>query len=63
MIVAPAVMTLLGDRAWWLPDGLDRLLPRLELDGPETNRGAPKADRGRPPVPAGGPTPADAREG
>jgi putative drug exporter of the RND superfamily len=63
MIVAPAVMTLLGDRAWWLPGWLDRLLPRLELEGPQANRGAPKADRGRPPVPGARPTPADAREG
>ena len=28
MIVAPAVMTLLGDRAWALPAWLDRALPR-----------------------------------
>jgi RND superfamily putative drug exporter len=33
MVVAPAVMTLLGDRAWWLPGWLDRVLPHLELEG------------------------------
>ena len=60
MLVAPAVMTLLGDRAWWLPGWLDRLVPRFEL---EANTGTPEADRGRAPVPAGRPTPADAREG
>ena len=27
MVVAPAVVTLLGDHAWWLPAWLDRLLP------------------------------------
>jgi putative drug exporter of the RND superfamily len=63
MLVAPAVMTLLGDRAWWLPGWLDRLLPRLELEGPEEARGTPEADRGRAPVPAGRRTPAEAREG
>jgi RND superfamily putative drug exporter len=33
MIVAPAVMTLLGDRAWALPGWLDRALPRISLEG------------------------------
>jgi len=33
MVVAPAVMTLLGDRAWSLPPWLDRVLPHLELEG------------------------------
>ena len=33
MIVAPAVMTLLGDRAWVLPGWLDRVLPRIALEG------------------------------
>jgi len=33
MIVAPAVMTLLGDRAWTLPAWLDRVLPRIALEG------------------------------
>jgi RND superfamily putative drug exporter len=33
MVVAPAVMTLLGDRAWWLPGWLDRILPTVALEG------------------------------
>ena len=33
MIIAPAVMTLLGDRAWTLPAWLDRVLPRISLEG------------------------------
>ena len=33
MVVAPAVMTLLGDRAWTLPSWLDRVLPRITLEG------------------------------
>jgi RND superfamily putative drug exporter len=33
MVVAPAVMTLLGDRAWALPAWLDRALPRISLEG------------------------------
>jgi RND superfamily putative drug exporter len=27
------VVTLLGDRAWWLPAWLDRLLPDVSLEG------------------------------
>ncbi|MEA2251067.1 MAG: hypothetical protein QOG70_1309, partial [Solirubrobacteraceae bacterium] len=33
MVVAPAVVTLLGDRAWWLPAWLDRVLPNISLEG------------------------------
>jgi putative drug exporter of the RND superfamily len=66
MVVAPAVMTLLGDRAWWLPAWLDRLLPHLELEGrDEAERPAEREPRERRgvPLPPGEPAPADAREG
>ena len=33
LLVAPAVMALLGDRAWWLPRWLGRALPRVSLEG------------------------------
>ena len=33
MVLAPAVMALLGDRAWVLPAWLDRVLPRISLEG------------------------------
>ena len=33
LVVAPAVVTLLGDRAWWLPGWLDRILPNVSLEG------------------------------
>jgi RND superfamily putative drug exporter len=33
MVVAPAVMTLLGERAWRLPGWLDRALPKITLEG------------------------------
>jgi len=33
LLIAPAVVTLLGDRAWWLPGRLDRLLPDVSLEG------------------------------
>jgi RND superfamily putative drug exporter len=33
LVIAPAVVTLLGDRAWWLPGWLDRILPDVSLEG------------------------------
>lgn len=33
MTVTPAVMTLLGERAWWLPKWLDRVLPDVDVEG------------------------------
>jgi RND superfamily putative drug exporter len=33
LVISPAVVTLLGDRAWWLPGWLDRLLPNVSLEG------------------------------
>jgi RND superfamily putative drug exporter len=33
MVIAPAVVTLLGDRAWWLPGWLDKILPNVSLEG------------------------------
>ncbi|MDQ2654532.1 MAG: MMPL family transporter [Chloroflexota bacterium] len=31
IVLVPAAMQLLGDRNWWLPGWLDRLLPRINL--------------------------------
>jgi RND superfamily putative drug exporter len=33
MTFTPAVMALLGDKAWWLPAWLDRILPNLDVEG------------------------------
>jgi len=33
MTLGPAVMTLLGERAWWLPAWLDRRLPVMDVEG------------------------------
>jgi RND superfamily putative drug exporter len=32
MVLVPAMMQLLGDRNWWLPRWLDRVMPQLELE-------------------------------
>ncbi|MFG3022179.1 MMPL family transporter [Streptomyces sp. NPDC048254] len=33
MAIVPAVLALLGKRAWWLPKWLDRLLPNVDVEG------------------------------
>jgi putative drug exporter of the RND superfamily len=33
MLLVPATMELLGDRNWWLPRWLDRILPDLDVEG------------------------------
>jgi len=33
MIIVPAVMTLLGKTAWWLPRWLDKILPDVDVEG------------------------------
>jgi RND superfamily putative drug exporter len=33
LLLVPATMELLGDRNWWLPGWLDRILPRVEVEG------------------------------
>jgi putative drug exporter of the RND superfamily len=33
MLLVPATMELLGDRNWWIPKWLDRLLPNIEIEG------------------------------
>jgi RND superfamily putative drug exporter len=38
MTVVPAVMSLLGDRAWWLPRRLAEVLPDLDIEGDKLNR-------------------------
>jgi putative drug exporter of the RND superfamily len=34
MVLVPAVMQLLGDRSWWLPRWMDRVIPEAALEGP-----------------------------
>jgi RND superfamily putative drug exporter len=33
LLLVPAVMQLFGDRNWWIPRWLDRLLPALDIEG------------------------------
>ncbi len=41
MMLIPALMYLLGEKAWWLPTWLDRLLPNVDVEGEKLQRAAP----------------------
>jgi RND superfamily putative drug exporter len=41
MAIAPAVLALLGHRAWWLPRILNRVLPNVDIEGEALNRHVP----------------------
>ncbi|RYB94178.1 MMPL family transporter [Nocardioides oleivorans] len=43
MLLIPAAMHLLGDRAWWLPGWLDRILPDVDVEGAKLERSHPAA--------------------
>ncbi|MFE2958308.1 MMPL family transporter [Nocardia tengchongensis] len=38
MTLVPAVLALLGDKAWWLPEWLARILPNVDVEGESLNR-------------------------
>ncbi|GAA5202532.1 MMPL family transporter [Microbacterium jejuense] len=38
MTLVPAVMALLGDKAWWMPRWLDRILPHFDIEGEAVER-------------------------
>ncbi|MHC5903777.1 MMPL family transporter [Streptomyces sp. S6] len=48
MVIVPAVLALLGAKAWWLPKWLDRALPNVDIEGEglrtEADRSAKKDD-------------------
>ena len=44
MVLVPATMSLLGERNWWLPGWLDRILPKVQVEAPEPTRPAEPAD-------------------
>jgi RND superfamily putative drug exporter len=41
LLIIPALMTLAGDWAWWLPRWLDRLIPNVDVEGASLERQHP----------------------
>ena len=48
LVLVPSTMELLGDRNWWLPSWLDRVLPHISVDAAPEDARVPVAG------PAGG---------
>ena len=44
LVLVPATMELLGDRNWWLPGWLDRVLPRVHVEGTHDDVPAPRLE-------------------
>ncbi|MET9516777.1 MMPL family transporter [Streptomyces sp. NPDC002994] len=38
MAIVPAVLALLGKKAWWLPRGLDKVLPNVDVEGEQLRK-------------------------
>ena len=43
LVVVPASMFLIGRLNWWMPGWLDRIMPRLEAEGPSPGNSWPGA--------------------
>ncbi|OQO93987.1 hypothetical protein B1813_05620 [Saccharomonospora piscinae] len=50
MAIVPAVLALLGRTAWWLPRGLGRVLPNVDVEGEKLQRELGDAEPEREPV-------------
>lgn len=44
MTIIPALMTLLGEKAWWFPRWLDRILPNVDVEGESLQQGKPQPE-------------------
>ncbi|MDT0268308.1 MMPL family transporter [Streptomyces sp. DSM 44915] len=47
MTIVPALLGLIGDRAWWLPKWLDRILPNVDVEGESLERYLESSGKGR----------------
>ncbi|MFE2492846.1 MMPL family transporter [Streptomyces scopuliridis] len=56
LLLVPAVMTLLGESAWWLPRWLDRILPQADREGEEAAPYRRSVSDGRPGAGVQGPS-------
>jgi putative drug exporter of the RND superfamily len=45
MILVPSIMTLLGERAWWMPRWLEPVVPHLDLEGGMAAAASPPAEK------------------
>ncbi len=45
MLLVPATMELLGHRNWWLPRWMDRMIPKISVEGHEAEPRGPEPER------------------
>jgi RND superfamily putative drug exporter len=45
MLLVPATMELLGDKNWWLPKWLDKMLPKVNVEGSPEGIAEPELER------------------
>jgi RND superfamily putative drug exporter len=43
-ILVPAIMQIFGRKAWWFPNWLNRIVPRLSVEPPEERQAVPETD-------------------
>ena len=46
MTLVPAFLTLMGEKSWYIPRWLDRLLPNITIEPPHDGRGARRPRHG-----------------
>jgi RND superfamily putative drug exporter len=52
MTLVPAFFTWLGEKTWYIPGWLDRVLPNITIEPPHEGNGEPEAERRRAPEPS-----------
>ncbi|UJP39630.1 MMPL family transporter [Cellulomonas palmilytica] len=52
LLIMPAVLHLAGDKAWWLPSWIDRVMPDVDVEGAKLERRHPGVPGGAPVEPA-----------
>jgi RND superfamily putative drug exporter len=52
MTLVPAFLTLMGEKAWYIPGWLDRLLPNFTIEPPHDGEGREGPEPARTPEPA-----------
>jgi RND superfamily putative drug exporter len=41
LTLVPSLLTVLGERSWWIPAWLDKLLPNITIEPPAERQGPP----------------------
>jgi RND superfamily putative drug exporter len=43
LVLAPAILTMAGRSAWWVPKWADRFLPHIDIEGASSEQGGKSA--------------------